>query len=76
MSHTEGQVVMKSRRHTQQPVMQDLTAAGRTLQAYPDHQVRVKYATEHRCGLVVSGPGLSDSISGTDPLEDGRPLRV
>lgn len=36
----------------------------------------VRYATEHRCGVVVRGPGLSDAISGTDPLKDGLPLRV
>lgn len=38
------------------------------------YSVRVKYATEHRCGVVVSGPGLSDRISGTDPLVDNKPL--
>jgi len=38
--------------------------------------VSVRYATEHRCGVVVRGPGLSDAISGTDPLKDGLPLRV
>ena len=36
----------------------------------------VKYATEHRCGVVVRGPGLSDQISGTDPLKDNLPLLV
>ena len=36
----------------------------------------VRYATEHRCGVVVSGPGLSDCISGTDPLRDNLPLLV
>jgi hypothetical protein len=34
----------------------------------------VKYATEHRCGVVVRGGGLSDAISGTDPLKDNLPL--
>lgn len=34
----------------------------------------LRYATEHRCGVVVRGPGLSDRISATDPLKDGRPL--
>jgi len=32
------------------------------------------YATEHRCGIKVSGPGLSYHITGQDPLVDGRPL--
>ena len=39
-------------------------------------QVSVRYATEHRCGVVLHGPGLCDRISGTDPLRDGLPLRV
>lgn len=43
---------------------------------FPHHTIRVRYATEHRCGLVVHGPGLSDSITGTDPLQDDLPLRV
>ncbi|KAB1211081.1 2,3-bisphosphoglycerate-independent phosphoglycerate mutase [Morella rubra] len=34
----------------------------------------VRYATEHRCGVVVKGPGLSGNISGTDPLKDNRLL--
>lgn len=33
-----------------------------------------RYATEHRCGVVVSGPGLSGNISGSDPLKDHRLL--
>jgi len=32
------------------------------------------YATEHRCGLKVSGPGLSYHITGQDPLHDYKPL--
>ena len=32
------------------------------------------YATEHRCGLKVSGPGLSYHITGQDPLHDNKPL--
>jgi len=34
----------------------------------------VKYATEHRCGVVIRGPGLTDVIQGTDPLKDNLPL--
>ena len=45
------------------------------LPGFPECRVRVRYATEHRCGVVVSGPGLSDQISGTDPLRDGLPLQ-
>ena len=33
-----------------------------------------RYATEHRCGVVVSGAGLSGNISGSDPLKDNRLL--
>lgn len=47
---------------------------GLPLPGYPEHHVAVRYATEHRCGVVVRGPGLSDAIQGTDPLKDGLPL--
>lgn len=49
---------------------------GCRLPAFPDYQVNVRYATEHRCGVVVRGPGLSGNISGTDPLKDALPLRT
>lgn len=42
---------------------------------YPEHTVQVRYATEHRCGVVIKGPSLSDAISGTDPLKDNLPLQ-
>lgn len=38
---------------------------GLTVISYPP-----RYATEHRCGVVVKGPKLSGNISGTDPLKD------
>lgn len=41
---------------------------------YEDYKVSCKYATEHRCGLKVAGPGLSYHISGQDPLKDNKPL--
>ncbi|XP_078443248.1 uncharacterized protein LOC144712799 [Wolffia australiana] len=47
---------------------------GIKLPSFPQYQVRVRYATEHRCGVVVKGPNLSGNISGTDPLKDNRPL--
>jgi 2,3-bisphosphoglycerate-independent phosphoglycerate mutase len=53
-----------------------LLLAGLQLPSYPQHAVSVRYATEHRCGVVVRGPGLSDAISGTDPLKDNLPLQV
>lgn len=54
---------------------------------YP-HRIKVQYATEHRCGVALSGAQrvtredgttavlgmLSDKITGTDPLKDGRVL--
>ncbi|KAL4518101.1 hypothetical protein Ndes2526B_g01464 [Nannochloris sp. 'desiccata'] len=43
---------------------------------YPEHKIFVKYATEHRCGVVVRGPGLTDTITGTDPLKDNLPLQT
>jgi 2,3-diphosphopglycerate-independent phosphoglycerate mutase len=47
---------------------------GLKLQSFPEYEVRVRYATEHRCGVVVKGPRLSGNISGTDPLKDNRLL--
>ena len=49
---------------------------GMRLPSFPDVSVSVRYATEHRCGVRLRGPGLSDCITGTDPLVDGRPLRA
>ncbi|XP_054785463.1 uncharacterized protein LOC129291997 isoform X1 [Prosopis cineraria] len=45
---------------------------GMKLPSFPQYEVRVRYATEHRCGVVVKGPNLSGNISGTDPLKDNR----
>eukprot|EP00216_Chloropicon_sp_CCMP2111_P000264 CAMPEP_0198244346 /NCGR_PEP_ID=MMETSP1446-20131203/34367_1 /TAXON_ID=1461542 ORGANISM="Unidentified sp, Strain CCMP2111" /NCGR_SAMPLE_ID=MMETSP1446 /ASSEMBLY_ACC=CAM_ASM_001112 /LENGTH=197 /DNA_ID=CAMNT_0043928361 /DNA_START=30 /DNA_END=619 /DNA_ORIENTATION=+ len=47
-----------------------------SLPSFPSHRVRVKYATEHRCGVTISGPSLCDRITSTDPLRDGLPLLV
>lgn len=49
---------------------------GLQVPGYPEHTISVKYATEHRCGVVVRGPGLTDQISGTDPLKDNLPLQI
>eukprot|EP00854_Cymbomonas_tetramitiformis_P009161 gene9161-10859_t len=48
---------------------------GIALPSFPEHTVSVKYATEHRCGVCVRGPGLTDNITGTDPLKDKLPLQ-
>eukprot|EP00850_Spirogloea_muscicola_P014997 SM000111S18820 [mRNA] locus=s111:369107:371266:+ [translate_table: standard] len=42
--------------------------------SFADYKVNVRYATEHRCGVVIRGPLLSGNISGTDPLKDHRLL--
>ncbi|KAK4338816.1 hypothetical protein RND71_040278 [Anisodus tanguticus] len=47
---------------------------GLKLHSFPEYEIRVRYATEHRCGVVVKGPKLSGNISGTDPLKDNRLL--
>lgn len=47
---------------------------GLKLTSFPQYEVRVRYATEHRCGVVVKGSKLSGNISGTDPLKDNRLL--
>ena len=41
---------------------------------YEDYKVSCKWATEHRCGIKISGPGLSYHITGQDPLKDNLPL--
>eukprot|EP00871_Galdieria_phlegrea_P003038 jgi/Galph1/3735/GphlegSOOS_G2378.1 len=42
---------------------------------FPEYKATFQYATEHRCGVRIEGPGLSDEISDTDPLKDNLPLR-
>ncbi|KAM0682247.1 hypothetical protein MDAP_002479 [Mitosporidium daphniae] len=43
---------------------------------FPNHKITFKYAMEHRLGISISGPSLSDKISGTDPLKENFPLLV
>eukprot|EP00352_Strombidinopsis_acuminata_P000283 CAMPEP_0176344172 /NCGR_PEP_ID=MMETSP0126-20121128/4502_1 /TAXON_ID=141414 ORGANISM="Strombidinopsis acuminatum, Strain SPMC142" /NCGR_SAMPLE_ID=MMETSP0126 /ASSEMBLY_ACC=CAM_ASM_000229 /LENGTH=238 /DNA_ID=CAMNT_0017690503 /DNA_START=265 /DNA_END=981 /DNA_ORIENTATION=+ len=35
--------------------------------------MKCQHATEHRCGIKISGPGLSSCITGNDPLKDNLP---
>ena len=39
---------------------------------YEEYIVKCEYATEHRCGLKVTGKGLSSLITGIDPLKDNK----
>ncbi len=41
---------------------------------FEQYTVKTKHATEHRIGLKISGPGLSNDITGTDPLVDNLEL--
>jgi 2,3-diphosphopglycerate-independent phosphoglycerate mutase len=55
----------------------DLCDALSTVQlpSFPDIQIDVKYAVEHRCGVRLRGAQLSDAVTDTDPLRDGCVLR-
>lgn len=48
---------------------------GLRVPGYENHYITVLHATEHRCGVKLSGPNLSDQITGTDPLKDNLPLK-
>ena len=41
---------------------------------FEEYIVKCEYATEHRCGLKVTGKNLSSQITGTDPLKDNKKL--
>jgi 2,3-diphosphopglycerate-independent phosphoglycerate mutase len=41
---------------------------------YPEVDVSVVYATEHRCAVRIRAPGMSDRITGTDPIHDDKVL--
>lgn len=41
---------------------------------YPEVGVSIVYATEHRCAVRIRAPGMSDRISGTDPIHDDLQL--
>ena len=49
--------------------------SGVRLRSFPEVEVSVLFSTEHRCGVRLRAPGgLSDLVTDTDPLQDGRPL--
>lgn len=41
---------------------------------FPEVEVSVVYATEHRCAVRIRRNGMSDRIIGTDPIHDNLPL--
>jgi len=43
---------------------------GLKIPGYENYKVKALHATEHRIGLTVSGPNLTNDITGTDPLKD------
>ena len=47
-----------------------------TIPGFENYKVACQYATEHRCGVKITGEGLTALIEGTDPLKDNLPLRV
>lgn len=47
---------------------------GMIIPGFEDYKVSCSWATEHRCGIKVSGPGLSYHITGQDPLHDNKPV--
>lgn len=47
---------------------------GLEIPGYEEYTVKAKHATEHRIGLTVSGPGLNNKITDTDPLVDDKKL--
>ena len=46
------------------------------VEGYPGYSVQVKHATEHRVGVRIRGPNLTNDIDGTDPLKDNRKLCI
>ena len=43
---------------------------------FPEVDVCIVYATEHRCAVRIRAPGMSDQITGTDPIHDNKLLEV
>ena len=43
---------------------------------FPEVDVSIVYATEHRCAVRIRAPGMSDRITGTDPIHDDKPLET
>lgn len=44
------------------------------IKGFPEYKIFCKHATEHRCGVKITGPRLNTAITGTDPLKDNLRL--
>jgi len=40
----------------------------------PDTKIIVKHTVEHRCAMILSGPGISPKVSSTDPKKNGEKI--
>jgi 2,3-diphosphopglycerate-independent phosphoglycerate mutase len=54
------------------PIVDDIN--GLRVPGFEEYVISVKHATEHRCGLKITGPRLTQKIEGIDPLVDNKPL--
>lgn len=48
---------------------------GLPIPGFPGHKCCCVHATEHRCAIKITGPGLSSNITSTDPLKDNLKLK-
>jgi len=49
---------------------------GLKLPEAPDVEVIVKHATQHRCAVILRGPGLSHKVTDTDPHEINAKVKI
>lgn len=54
----------------------DEVVNGLVIPGFEEYKVTCKWATEHRVGVKVTGPKLTNAITGTDPLKDNLLLRT
>ncbi|KRX10254.1 Alkaline-phosphatase-like, core domain [Pseudocohnilembus persalinus] len=56
------------------PLIQSID--GMKIEGFEPYYISAKHATEHRCGIkVTGGKNLTNNITGTDPLKDNLKLR-
>lgn len=46
-----------------------------SIPGFPEYKCCCVHATEHRCAIKITGPGLSSKITSTDPLKDSLKLK-